>query len=263
MKKIDGFTRSVLERGTIEGNVLKLPGQLDRADYVKVDKVLKGLGGKWDRKSGGHVFPFDPNELLGKAVENGTYSDRKQDGQMFWTPEPLAERMADLARIKPGDLVLEPSAGIGRLVKPLLARGAKVVAVETDSTNVETLRSLDVIDAHLSDFVIWARHHDPIFAAAVMNPPFTKGQDIAHIQLAWSLLKPGGRLVAISGEGPFFRQDRAADEFRGWLADIGGTTEKLAPGTFRESGTDVATRLIVATKVAAVRSVETVQASLL
>ena len=61
-----------------------------------------------------------------------------------------------------------------------------------------------------------------------------------------SHVAPGGRLVAICSEGPFFRQDAAAVSFRGWLDAIGATVEKLPPDTFRESGTGVAARLIVA-----------------
>jgi ParB family chromosome partitioning protein len=81
-----------------------------------------------------------------------------------------------------------------------------------------------------------------------MNPPFANNQDVRHIRQAWDLLRPGGRLVAICCEGPFFRADRFAVQFRDWLDKIGAETEKLPHGTFRESGTDVATRLLWATK---------------
>ena len=36
-----------------------------------------------------------------------------------------------------------------------------------------------------------------------MNPPFENGRDIDHVTHALSLLKPGGRLVAIMSEGVF------------------------------------------------------------
>jgi hypothetical protein len=50
-----------------------------------------------------------------------------------------------------------------------------------------------------------------------MNPPFEKGQDIEHVRHAYDQLKPGGRVVAIMSEGPFFRSDKKATEFRDWL----------------------------------------------
>ena len=44
----------------------------------------------------------------------------------------------------------------------------------------------------------------------VMNPPFANSQDIAHVLAAWKLVAKGGTLVAIMGEGAFFRQDAKA-----------------------------------------------------
>ena len=44
----------------------------------------------------------------------------------------LAQRLIGLSGIGPGETVLEPSAGLGRIAKQLLAKGVKVVAVEID-----------------------------------------------------------------------------------------------------------------------------------
>ncbi|MBT3196238.1 MAG: PLxRFG domain-containing protein [Gammaproteobacteria bacterium] len=94
--------------------------------------------------------------------------------------------------------------------------------------------------------------YDPIKAIGyhriVMNPPFEKGQDIEHVRHAHSLLKPGGRVVAIMSEGPFFRKDKKAIAFREWLEDLGGTSEQLPEGSFKESNTGVNTRLVVIDK---------------
>jgi hypothetical protein len=49
----------------------------------------------------------------------------------------------------------------------------------------------------------------------VMNPPFANFQDIAHVRAAFNLLEPGGRSVAVMGEGVFFRQDRKAEDSTG------------------------------------------------
>ena len=87
------------------------------------------------------------------------------------------------------------------------------------------------------------------FDRIVMNPPFSKGADIAHVRHAFDhYLKPGGRLVAIMSEGPFFRQDRAATDFRNWLHQQGGDAEPLPAGSFRDSGTGVNARIVVVDK---------------
>lgn len=69
----------------------------------------------------------------------------------------------------------------------------------------------------------------------VMNPPFSNGQDAEHIHHAYTLLKPGGKLVAIAGEGVFFRNDAKATAFRTWLDEVGGSSEKLPEGTFKDA----------------------------
>lgn len=75
----------------------------------------------------------------------------------------------------------------------------------------------------------------------LMNPPFSDGRDIAHVRHAFDLLKPGGRLVAIMGEGAFFQSNKRAEEFRAWLDEVGGTEEKLPAGAFTDPSLPVTT----------------------
>ena len=85
-----------------------------------------------------------------------------------------------------------------------------------------------------------------------MNPPFERGQDAEHVQHAYERLKPGGRLVAIMSNGPFFRSDKKAEGFRNWLDTVDGSHEELPEGSFagkdafRQTG--VNTRLVVIDK---------------
>ena len=77
-----------------------------------------------------------------------------------------------------------------------------------------------------------------------MNPPFTRHQDIDHVRHAYDLLDAGGVLVAIMCESTFFRSDKKPVEFRDFLGSVYAQTIKLEPGAFRESGTDVVTRIV-------------------
>jgi len=85
-----------------------------------------------------------------------------------------------------------------------------------------------------------------------MNPPFSNRLDAQHIKSAWDRVKPGGKLVAIAGEGVFFGSDKKAQEFRQWLDDNDATVEMLPGGTFSDKSlqatTDVNARLIVMDK---------------
>lgn len=86
----------------------------------------------------------------------------------------------------------------------------------------------------------------------IMNPPFGDRRDAQHVRHAFDLLAPGGRLVAIMGEGVFFGQDKKATAFREWLESVGGSSEKLEDGTFLDPSLPVNTgtsaRLVVIDK---------------
>ena len=89
----------------------------------------------------------------------------------------------------------------------------------------------------------------------IMNPPFSNRRDAEHVRHAYDLLKPGGRIVAIMGEGVFFGQDKKAQDFRDWLDSVGGTSEKLPEGSFMDPSLPVNTavnaRMVVIDKPAA------------
>mgnify|MGYP001447643461 FL=1 len=80
----------------------------------------------------------------------------------------------------------------------------------------------------------------------LMNPPFENGADRTHIQHAFELLAPRGKLVAIASEHSWFASHKADREFIHWFNMLGGQSEKLPAGTFLSSQrpTGVNTRLI-------------------
>lgn len=243
----------VLRRSAIAGTVLKLPEKMERELYVKVDKVITGLGGKWDRRAGGHVFKVDPRSLFEQSVESGIYVDRKKALQFFETPRGVADDMVERAQIKKTDLILEPEAGHGAILAALPPNhpGSYVTAIDIDAGNCVVLRErFPTIAVHQANFVTWAKTRRE-FDVVLMNPPFAGKDDILHIFAAWDCLKPGGRLVAICADNKDYRQDRKHREFAHWLLQIGADHEVLPAGAFKESGTDVATRMIWARKAAA------------
>lgn len=96
------------------------------------------------------------------------------------------------------------------------------------------------------------RGSDSGYDRIIMNPPFSKRRDAEHVMHAYTLLKPGGRIVAIMGEGVFFGQDKKAEDFRNWLDEVGGTSEKLPEGSFLDPSlpvnTGVNARMVVIDK---------------
>ena len=134
--------------------------------------------------------------------------------QQFSTPLSLAYAALQAAAIRPGDVVLEPSAGTGMLaVMAQCALGKESAAAlhlnEIATTRAGLLAGLFpgcTITRHNAESI---RDRLPELRPTVvlMNPPFSASPgvdrirhdaDLRHIRSAFSMLPPGGRLVAIS-----------------------------------------------------------------
>jgi len=240
---IDDETMDVLKRSTITQTSVTLPpSQLERSLYTKVNKVLETAGGKWNKKEKAHVFQSDPKEALGMAIEKGAILDTKKATQAFYTPAALASIVVQHASVR-GKTVLEPSAGEGALAMACSADGAKnVVCIEIDPKSATHLIKQG-FNVQTGDFMKQAP--DVFFDRVVMNPPFTGGQDIEHVTHAFKFLKPGGRLVAITSPSWQTKQDRKSAAFRKLVEDHGRIAEEFSEGSFKESGTNVRTLLVV------------------
>lgn len=171
----------------------------------------------------------------------------------FPTPPKVADMMVAKANIRSGGRVLEPSAGSGAIAEAIRRAHPDVhidvIEIQQTLRNILKSKGFNIV---ASDFLEY--HPGAIYDAIVMNPPFERNQDIAHVRHAFELVRPGGRVVALLGEGAFFRRGRVETEFRSWLSEHGVTLEngeksvKLAPGTFRMSGTGANARMIVLEK---------------
>lgn len=60
------------------------------------------------------------------------FEHKKSLGQHFLNSDYAPKKMCDAAHLVVGDIVLEVGPGTGILTKEILARGAKVIAIETD-----------------------------------------------------------------------------------------------------------------------------------
>lgn len=238
--RIDASTLDILARSSVSGFGIGLPaGQLDRAQYGAVNKVLELMGGKWSKKERVHLFPEHPGDLLDTVLLTGEITDKKKLFQFFETPAVLAERMAELANLKPTDDVLEPSAGRGAIAVALRRHQFRsLTMIELDLKNYSCLCGLGLGSVLDGDFLVQP-FSGMRFDAIVMNPPFSRGQDIAHIEHALTLLAPAGRLVAICANGT-----RQVSALRPVIDAAGGSWEDLPAGTFKESSTNVSSALL-------------------
>lgn len=240
--KIDEDVIDVLASADVIGNHLALIEQLDRKLYVRVKKVLEAIGGKWQRSSKTHLFEEDAADVLDKVLLTGEYSRTKQDFGQFFTPNDIADELVAMAQISDGMQILEPSYGSGQLIRAIKRKEARtfdhyfITACEIVSDKTAG-GPWERVTIHRNDFLKtgWFGAFDCV----LMNPPFARQADIAHVMHAWDCLKPGGRLVAIVSAGAMFRTDRKAKAFQEFFNTYGGYKVKLAEGAFKESGTMV------------------------
>lgn len=233
---------AVLQRARCDGRSLVLTGQLDRRLYERVNKVLEAAGGKWSRKAKAHLFDLEADEAIEPVLLTGSVVDAKRQWDLFDTPPELAAELVREADVRPGMKALEPSAGLGRIAQALARAGAKVTCVEVLPVRARHLRSLgfDVLEADFLKVDLPATYD-----RVVMNPPFRGQADLAHVRRAHSLLREGGRLVAVMAGGLTFRQNRATVDFREWLSARGGTWRANVGMAFASSGTSVQTLTVV------------------
>jgi predicted RNA methylase len=246
--KISDEVMTVLGQAETVGKTLKLTGQLDRKLYLKVNDVLAAVGGKWNRGAKAHLFDIDADEALDEILATGEVATGKEFG-FFETPVGIAKHLINIADVRLDMNVLEPSAGLGAIVLPLITMGAKVTAYEIQEKNAEALKkingktSLGCLDRlHVQDFL--KAPPQRTFDRVVMNPPFGRRQDIHHVRHALSFLKPGGRLVSVMSAGVKFREDRLGRDFRQLVSDHAGSFEDCPQGSFKVSGTMVRTVIV-------------------
>lgn len=250
----------VLADGHAKANTYYLPEQqLDRKLYVAVNEVLTRVGGKWNRKQKGHVFDdgMDAGELVALVVESKQMPP-KNPTAFFPTPPDVAGKLLrdpGLPRIpKDTARILEPSAGRGALADAVTAYCAEMSIEATVDVFEVVPRFRDALidkgyrlvgDDFLTQFP--TEPYDVI----VMNPPFAVDSDrlsyIAHIEHAWSMLAPGGVLLAVAPGGFGFRNDSRITAFREVMGEHGSWIT-VADDAFKSSGTGVRTVLIGATK---------------
>lgn len=228
---------AVLRRSRIEGNALYLPNLFDnRPLYNNVMKVVTGAGGRWNKKAGAHTFETDPRQKLGLVLESGVAVNEKKKWQAFYTPSELAEEIAAMADVK-GHLVLEPSAGDGALADACMKAGAfQVRCIEMNPEAVTKLEAKGYTLPCNADFLT-QKPASP-YKRIVMNPPFTKNQDIKHIAHALTWLDMDGLLVAVmlgNTERPKLKEILNGHDWK--IRDV-------PAGAFKESGTNIKTAIL-------------------
>ncbi len=194
----------------------------DDARFAKMD-----MKPRFDRLAGRH--------------ENGTAPRAVSAFQLFQTPPEIAARLVAAAGVNRNCRILEPSAGLGRILDAIGAAGGwDITAIEMAANIAGELYRQERAEVRIiqRDFLTVTRGELGEFDAVLMNPPFHLRADIRHILHARTFLKPGGTLAALCLDTP--HRETA-------LRPLSSTWEKLPAGTFGKEGTHVATVILTIT----------------
>jgi hypothetical protein len=188
----------------------------------------------------------------------------KKQNQFFATPESvISSILENYVFIGRDHLVLEPSAGAGAFADALKKAYAKypwcLHTIEKNKSLREILQQKGhmVVGQDFMDYPVL-----PIYDLVVANPPFVDNSDLLHIMQMFHHLKPGGRVVSIMRDidlddrevrtTPYIKlspSKRVLAQFCAFLDDIGYyDCEKLPKGAFEQSGTSIATQIVVIDK---------------
>lgn len=219
----------------------------------------EGTGGKANDYRQEKATDFDRAKAVYFGKQKKNSRTKSQEGHdYFATPEPIGYKMVQWLQSKPGQSLLEPSAGDGAI--------ARWMPDNTYNTVVEPSRDLtpklmcNVAGAKVveSTFENFDLHNK--FDGIAMNPPFGHGGKTAveHVAKAYQHLKDGGRLIAIIPDGPagqkhfdkwFYGDPEAKRKADRGIADGVLMADIHLPSvTFDRAGTNVNTHMVVIDK---------------
>lgn len=218
----------------------------------------------------------DLADLKDRLPTQTVRAGEKDAYQQFSTPPDYAYAANWVARLGPNDHVLEPSAGVGGLAVHAMNAGVREISVNelsdkrrgmiaalgpTRITGEDAAQLHNILPGDVRPTVV------------VMNPPFSSAAErmggkmvldegAKHIEQALARLEPGGRLVAIVGDGMkpagteavgTGRRGGTGAAFRDWWNRIGAEYDVRANvGVDREIyskyGTSFPTRFLVIDK---------------
>lgn len=219
----------------------------------------EGTGGKANDYRQEKATDFDRAKAVyfGKQKKNSRTKSR-EGHDYFATPEPIGYKMVQWLQSKPGQSLLEPSAGDGAIARWMPDNTYNTVVEPSRDLTPKLMRNVAGAKVVESTFENFDLHNK--FDGIAMNPPFGHGGKTAveHVAKAYQHLKDGGRLIAIIPDGKacqkhfdkwFYGDPEAKRKADRGIADGVLMADIHLPSvTFDRAGTNVNTRMVVIDK---------------
>lgn len=221
----------------------------------------EGTGGKANDYRQEQATDFDRAKAVYFGKQKKNSRTKSQEGHdYFATPEPIGYKMVQWLQSKPGQSLLEPSAGDGAIARWMPDNTYNTVVEPSRDLTPKLMRNVAGAKVVESTFENFDLHNK--FDGIAMNPPFGHGGKTAveHVAKAYQHLKNGGRLIAIIPDGPacqkhfdkwFYGDPEAKRKADRGIADGVLMADIHLPSvTFDRAGTSVNTRMVVIDKYA-------------
>ena len=249
--KIKNDVLEVLKKAIFnEPSTVILQGELDRKLYVETNKILEGVGVKWNKKTKSHISNEDISEKWYNMIDTGEWLDVKSELQYFPTPKIIVDEMVNKIEWKQGMKVLEPSGGTGNIAFNLPDNKLQIDVIEinkefSDKMNMSYPQNSNFYNIMNLDFMAYD-NDEYKYDVIIANPPFSKLQSIKHFNKMIELLADNGQLICILPRGDYDKNSsiKLRQEFTKFVDDNNCEIEYLDNGEFAESGTQVATIMV-------------------
>lgn len=229
-------------------------------EYDRLRWVMESYGGRWNERCKGFKFnEFDDEKLksikadlsVGFVNLSEEKITREKDA-FFPTPVKVVDKMIETANLKPDSIMLESSAGTGRILdeaKKVIDSVDNFVVIEMNGERQRILRDKGyrvdfngTFEDSLNDSETLKKIKN--CDKVVINPPFKNDSDVKHLLISYMFCADNADVVSILQENSLYYDRQIHRVFKEFLSLIGKDAYEvvsLPAGSFKDELTTVDT----------------------
>ena len=232
-------------------------------EYDRLRWVMESYGGRWNERCKGFKFnEFDDEKLksikadLSVGFVNLSEEKRTREKDAFFpTPVKIVDKMIETANLKPDSIMLESSAGTGRILdeaKKVINSIDNFVVIEMNSERQRILRDKGYKVDFNGTFEDSLKDSETLKKIkncdkVVINPPFKNDSDVKHLLISYMFCADNADVVSILQENSLYYDRQIHRVFKEFLSLIGKDAYEvvsLPAGSFKSEMTTVDTVII-------------------
>ena len=232
-------------------------------EYDRLRWVMESYGGRWNERCKGFKFnEFDDEKLksikadLSVGFVNLSEEKRTREKDAFFpTPVKVVDKMIRTANLKPDSIMLESSAGTGRILdeaKKVINSVDNFVVIEMNSERQRILRDKGYKVDFNGTFEDSLKDSETLKKIkncdkVVINPPFKNDSDVKHLLISYMFCADNADVVSILQENSLYYDRQIHKVFKEFLSLIGKDAYEvvsLPAGSFKDELTTVDTVII-------------------